>query len=119
VSHDWWNAGAEEALVRVEIRPGRRFEEMARNLFGLAQDGKTDRQGMPTLLQAALFAQEFADVIQFTRPPALVQRLLFGVLAPWARLRGYQGSYLEYRTRPPGRRVVPADLADMSYDLGE
>jgi quercetin dioxygenase-like cupin family protein len=86
VAHDWWNAGEEEAHIRVEIRPDNRFEEMAVNLFGLAQDGKTNSKGMPNLLQAAIFAREFSDVLYFTKPPLLVQRLLFGALAAIAGL---------------------------------
>lgn len=31
----------------------------------------------------------------------LVQRALFGILAPIARLKGYRGSYPEYETRAP------------------
>jgi hypothetical protein len=54
---------------------------------------------MPKLLQLSLFAREFDDVIQFTRPPRTVQRILFGSLAPLARLLGYRGSYPEYSTR--------------------
>ena len=95
-AHDWWNAGEEEALVSVEIRPGERFEEMALNLFGLAQDGKTNPKGMPNLLQAAIFAREFADVLYFTRPPFAVQRMLFGALGAIARVLGYRGSYPKY-----------------------
>src|ERR687894_220421 len=53
--HDWWNAGEEEAHIIVKIRPGARFETMALNLFGLAQDGKTNSKGMPNLLQTAIF----------------------------------------------------------------
>lgn len=104
-AHDWWNAGGEEAHVRVEIRPGARFEEMAINLFCLAQDGKTNSNGMPNLLQAAIFAREFSDVLYFTRPPLWVQRLLFGSLAWLARLLGYRGSYPEYLERGPTERV--------------
>ncbi len=95
-AHDWWNAGEEEARVVVEVRPGERFEEMALNLVGLAQDGRTDAKGMPSLLQAAIFAREFADVLYFTRPPLAVQRLLFGALAAVARILGYRGSYPKY-----------------------
>jgi quercetin dioxygenase-like cupin family protein len=102
-AHDWWNAGDEEARVLVEISPAARFEEMIRNAFGLARDGKTNAKGQPLLLQAALFAREFDDVIRFTKPPRPVQRLLFGILAPVARLLGYKGSYPEYSGRPPQR----------------
>jgi quercetin dioxygenase-like cupin family protein len=99
-AHDWWNAGEEEAHIRVEIRPGARFEEMALNFFGLAQDGKTNAKGMPNLLQAAILAREFADVLYFTKPPLVVQRLLFGVLAAIARTLGYKGSYPKYGYAP-------------------
>lgn len=96
-AHDWWNAGDEEAHVVVELAHGaERFEEMIRNLFGLAQDGKTNSKGMPNLLQGALFAREFSDVISFTKPPLVVQRVLFGVLASIGRALGYKGSYPKY-----------------------
>lgn len=111
--HDWWNAGDETAHVRVEIRPAARFEEMVTTLFRLAQDGKTDAKGRPHLLQLALFAREYDDVLRLTRPPRFVQKTLFAVLAPVARLLGYQGSYPEYRARPqPGSALesAPKDL---------
>jgi hypothetical protein len=56
---------------------------------------------MPRFLQLVLLAQEFDDLIRFTRPPRLVQRLLFPLLAPVARRRGDRGSYPEYLTRFP------------------
>jgi mannose-6-phosphate isomerase-like protein (cupin superfamily) len=105
VAHDWWNAGEEEARVVVEVRPGARFEEMIKNLYGLAQDGKTDAKGMPNLLQAALFAREFEDVLWFTKPPRPVQKVLFTALAPVARFLGYRGSYPEYVGRRPSQRI--------------
>ena len=103
--HDWWNAGSEEAVVRFEMRPAARFEAMIRNAFGLAMDGKVNKVGMPNLLQLAVFAREFADVIQFTHPPRIVQRMLFGLLTPLARLLGYRGSYPEYLTRGPSSTI--------------
>ncbi len=104
--HDWWNAGDETAHVRVEIRPAARFEEMIGTLFGLARDGKTDAKGRPHLLQLALFALEFDDVLRLTRPPRFVQQTLFTVLTPVARLLGYRGTYPAYRARlePEGVR---------------
>lgn len=106
VSHDWWNAGPDEARVRVEIGPADRFEEMIMNIFGLAQDGRVNAKGMPSLLQLALFAQEFDDVIRFTDSPRWVQLALFGLLAPVARLLGYRGSYAEYLSRGPSSAVI-------------
>jgi len=60
---------------------------------------------MPNLLQVALFAREFEDALQFTAPPRPVQRALFAVLAPVARLLGYRGSYTRYTDRSPSERV--------------
>jgi hypothetical protein len=72
---------------------------MILNAFGLAQDGKVDRRGMPNFLQLVVFACEFSDVVRFTRPPCLIQRGLFALVAPFARLVGYRGSDQEYLTR--------------------
>jgi len=110
VAHDWWNAGTEEALVRVEIRPGARFQDMVLNIFGLAQDGKTNAKGLPGLLQLSLFAPEFSDVVVFTRPPQAVQRVLFGILGPIARLLGYRGSYPQYVNRAPSEVISIAEI---------
>ena len=110
VAHYWWNAGEEGAHVIVEVGPGTaRFEEMIRNLYGLAQDGKTNSKGMPNLLQGALFAREFGDVMYFTKPPLVVQRLLFGVLGAVGRALGYKGSYPKdsATTAPSGELAAP------------
>ena len=48
---------------------------------------------MPHLLQLALTAREFSDVIVFRSPPPAVQRAIFGVLAPIARWHGYRATY--------------------------
>ncbi|WGJ15417.1 cupin domain-containing protein [Methylocapsa sp. D3K7] len=91
--HDWWNAADRDARVRVEITPGERFSHMVETLFGLARLGHTDNKGMPNMLQLALIAQEFSDVVVFRSPPSAVQRVLFGALAPIARWRGYRATY--------------------------
>lgn len=100
ISHYWWNAGDEEAHVVVELRGEERslegFAKIIAAIFGLARDGKTDAKGRPNLLQAALFAREYDDVIRFVQPPHAVQRVLFGILAPVARLLGYKASYPQY-----------------------
>jgi len=79
--------------VIVEIRPARRFEQMAITLFSLAREGKTDKKGIPNPLQMAVIATEFDDVVQFLNPPPAIQRLLFGVLAPLGRMLGYKAIY--------------------------
>lgn len=96
IPHDWWNAGDEEARVIVEIWPAARFEQMAITTFGLAREGKTNKKGMPNLLQLAVISQEFEDVLQVMNPPRWVQRVLFGALVPIARLLGYKAIYPHY-----------------------
>jgi quercetin dioxygenase-like cupin family protein len=100
-AHRWWNAGIYEAQVRMDIQPAARFEDLMRNLIGLAQDGKTDTTGMPNLLQLALLAREFKDVIRFLKPSRFVQEVFFSMLVPLARLLGYKGSYSTYLSRAP------------------
>jgi quercetin dioxygenase-like cupin family protein len=94
--HAWWNGGEDEAHVLVEIRPAERFELMIQNLYGLANDGKSNAKGVPRLLPLALFAREFRLEGEFIRPPRLVQRLVFAVLAPLARARGYRAVNPQY-----------------------
>jgi mannose-6-phosphate isomerase-like protein (cupin superfamily) len=112
VEHDWWNAGDTEASVLVEIAPGDpRFVQMIATLFGLANAGKTNDQGEPGPLQGTLIGREFEDVIVFTSPPRLVQRVAHALLAPIARLRGLRGTYPEYLHPHGSVEPDPAALA--------
>ena len=94
VWHDWFNTAEVDAVVRVEVTPGERFAHMIETLFGLAREGHVNRKGMPNLLQLALTAQEFSDVIVFRKPPPSVQRVVFATLEPIARRRGYRPTYV-------------------------
>jgi mannose-6-phosphate isomerase-like protein (cupin superfamily) len=94
--HDWWNAGDDEAVAEVYVSDGSRFMAMIENLFGLARDGHVNEKGLPDPLQLTMFATEFRDVLVFKRPPAIAQKLLFGVLRPIAVARGYRGTYPQY-----------------------
>ena len=108
--HDWWNAAAVEAQVLVELTPPNpRFELAIATGFGLANTGRTDAKGRPGLLQAALMAQEFADVIEYTKPPRWVQRILFGPLGAIARRRGLRATYPELLG--PHGKVEPDPVA--------
>jgi len=103
--HDWWNASDRDARVRVEITPGARFVHMIETFYGLARLGHTDAKGMPSPLQLALSALEFSDIMVFRSPPLVVQRAIFGALAPVARWRGYRATY------PQLSRIVLAPRA--------
>jgi quercetin dioxygenase-like cupin family protein len=111
-THDWWNAGEDDAEVLIEISPLEpRFVLMIGTLFGLANDGKTNARGMPNPLQLAMVGREFQDVIRFSKPPRAVQMMMFGLLAPIGRIAGYRGTYPEYG-HPHGHTTPdPAVLA--------
>jgi len=102
--HDWWNAGAEEAIVMAYVSEGDRFLQMIETIWGLARDGHTNSKGLPDPLQLAMFATEFRDVLVLRRPPAVVQSVLFGLLQPIAKARGYRGTYPQY-----GRSLLAAE----------
>jgi quercetin dioxygenase-like cupin family protein len=106
VWHDWWNASNHNARVRVEVTPGERFSHMVETLFGLARLGYTDNKGMPNILQLALIAQEFSDIVVFRSPPLAVQRVLFSALAPIARWRGYRATYPQLSRTVLATRVL-------------
>jgi quercetin dioxygenase-like cupin family protein len=102
--HVWWNAGEDELRVRVELRPAGRFEGFVTSFFALAQAGNTDAKGMPNLLQLAVIAREYRDVIYPTKPPRPLQTVLFGILAPVGRMLGYRADvpYVEAKDRVTG-----------------
>jgi uncharacterized cupin superfamily protein len=87
--HDWWNSGDGIARVRVEIEPAAgtdataadRFVEMIETMWSLGARGDVNDKGMPDPLWLAAIAREYRDVIVFVRPPAPVQKILFGLLA--------------------------------------
>jgi hypothetical protein len=84
---------------------------MISTLFGLANDGLTNAKGMPHLLQAAVIADEFRDVVQFVRPPLFIQRALFALLAPIGRALGYRPYYERYLRAHAHCEPVPELLA--------
>ncbi len=97
ISHIFRNGGGEELVMISEYRPGlRSVEAFFATFFGLAADGKLGKHGRPRLLQSVLTLWEVRDYFVVTRPPPILQRLLFPPLAALARLRGYRASYPEY-----------------------
>ncbi|MEX0750642.1 MAG: cupin domain-containing protein, partial [Dehalococcoidia bacterium] len=50
IPHTLWNAGQDEARCRFEVRPALKAEAAFETLFGLAREGKTNREVMPNPL---------------------------------------------------------------------
>ena len=116
VVHDWWQVGETEAEVLVEVVPGVRFAEMVGSMFGLARDGKVGKKGLPDPLQLAVMGHEYGDVIRFTKPPAIVQKLTIPPLAALGRKRGRKPMYPEYLEAGPTATPDPAALAHLTPD---
>ena len=104
--HVWWNRSADDVQVEVEFRPALNTEGFFEVLFGLSRDGKNGPQGRLSLLQAAVIAPFYH--IYLAKPPVLLQRLLFAVLAPIAKLLGHHAQYPQYNAGTPGAMVPEA-----------
>lgn len=86
--HAMWNPGPGSARVSWQVRPALRTQQFFATVFALAARGQVHADGVPGLLDLALLMPYFRPEIQAHRPPAWVQRAVFGVLAPLARLAG-------------------------------
>lgn len=96
VVHSMWNNANEEALLNWKVAPALQTEQFFRTAYGLAQDGKVNAKGAPNLLQTALFISHHANEFRLVKPSFAVQRLMFGILKPIAKMMGYKAVYLKY-----------------------
>jgi hypothetical protein len=78
----------------VEVRPARDFETLFETVFGLYRDGKTSRFGGEALLQGAVLGRAHNTYIAGI--PISIQRTLFILVAPIARLFGHRARYDRY-----------------------
>jgi hypothetical protein len=69
-----------------------------RQLFSLAADGKTNKNGLPNPLRLAVIARETFDTVQLPFPPVWIQRLGLACAAPVGRLLGYKPTYTSTAT---------------------
>ena len=93
MSHKFWNAGDTAARFRCEVRPALQFEQLIETMFTLAQDGKTNRKGMPNPFRLAVIARAHFDDVRLPFPPAWLQKAGLLAGAPLGRLLGYQATY--------------------------
>ena len=91
--HFQWNPCDTEAVATETYTPAGRNHDFFRTLFGLARDGHTDAQGLPSpLLRAAIFT-EFKDTI---RPASVSARFMIALLAPISLAFGYRRRIRKY-----------------------
>ncbi len=96
-NHFQWNPGDIEAIAVEKYRPAGRNHDFFRTLFGIARDGHTDPQGMPSLLLRAAIFNEFKDTI---RPVSVRSRMLIAALGPISWALGYRRKIEKYAAQP-------------------
>jgi quercetin dioxygenase-like cupin family protein len=63
--HENWNAGGRPALMRIEMRPPRRWEEFIRQLFALASEGLEGADAQRSITE---LLTEFSAEIEIPEP---------------------------------------------------
>jgi quercetin dioxygenase-like cupin family protein len=98
--HAFWNAGEDEAHFVCEVRPALQFEQLLETMFALANDGKTNRKGLPNPLRLAVIAREHFEDVRLPFPPVWMQRAGLAMGAPLGRLFGYGAVYVPAEGAP-------------------
>jgi quercetin dioxygenase-like cupin family protein len=91
--HKFWNAGEDEVRFVCEVRPALQFESLLETMFVLAEDGKTNRKGMPNPLRLAVIARAHFDTVRLPQHPAWLQKAGLALGAPFGRALGYRPTY--------------------------
>ena len=91
--HKFANGGDEEVQVRVTVTPAMKMEDLLENTIALAEEGKTNRKGMPKPVHLALFVREYEREVRAPFPPA-------------GRRQGADGAAGRLRPRPRPRRAL-------------
>jgi len=99
ISHKFANAGDGPAVLRVEVRPALRMEDLWETATALAAEGRTFRNGMPKPLDLALFMHEFEHEVRAPFAPGLVKLTMLPAL--WAA----HASRLELPATTPRLRI--------------
>lgn len=100
VAHTMANLGPTTARFRWETRPALGTADFHETLFGLRNDGRTDKGGRPNLLQSAVIARHFRREFVPAKPGKGVQRVVIALLAPLGHALGYRGRYERYSGQP-------------------
>jgi quercetin dioxygenase-like cupin family protein len=106
--HVWWNGGTDDSVALVEFRPALQTEDYFSTLFALARAGKTNRMGVPNLLQVAVMNRKYYYEVYPARLPVGFQKILYRSIAWIGKLLGYQADY-PYRALTPEVMSMPLD----------
>lgn len=96
-AHKFQNIGDEPVIANVEVRPAGRMEELFETAVELAEEGRTNKKGMPKPLDFAVFTKEFRNEVVGAFPPVWVQRATLAPLVAIAERRGPGARYQPLR----------------------
>ncbi len=96
VPHVWWNPSPTESVTLVQFRPALDTETFFETFFGLAEDGKVGRNGLPNPLHMLVLADAFKREMQAPRPAQTILGPVAALLAPVGRALGYRPRYDRY-----------------------
>jgi mannose-6-phosphate isomerase-like protein (cupin superfamily) len=102
--HSFKNAGAIPVKFTAEFSPAQQQRNFYMNFGSLAQHRREwfSARGEPNLLLIALTFNTYRDHLYLAGIPIRLQKILFALLAPVARLRGYRLEVLPDGVHPDG-----------------
>lgn len=95
-SHAHWNAGPGELIILQTITPCLDIDRFLETLFGLAMDGKLNKDGRPSFLQVMVWLRVVRNKTYLAGIPVYFQKFLSYFLAPVAWLCGYRAFCAKY-----------------------
>lgn len=95
MAHSFSNPSNEPTVFISSCTPGDGFEKFLRAMYGLANDGRTNQEGMPSELRALALALTYAELI-VPGFPRMVQSGLIGGLASLGRMSGVERKLTQY-----------------------
>jgi quercetin dioxygenase-like cupin family protein len=93
IPHSFYNSGRTDAHYFQEFFPALKIDSLFETFFELAKVGKLNKSGTPNILRTALILLNFEKEIRLVHPNWKVQKVIFKLLAPIARLMGYKSFY--------------------------
>lgn len=94
-AHSFCNPLSEPVVFVSTATPGVQFEKFLRAMYGLAADGRTNSDGMPTDPRALALTLHYADLV-VPAVPRGVQGALIGALTGLARLTQLERDFARY-----------------------
>src|SRR5450759_1547953 len=93
VPHHFWNAGDKVAHYLQEFKPAFKTDRFFETFFALARDGKLNKEGIPNFFHTSIIGLAYKDEIRLTKPPWMLQNIIYRILAPFGKLMGYRADY--------------------------